>query len=356
MSKKNKPQDTAASADTAPAAPVIAPPSLPVVTPDSGPVPVGVLAVSVDPEAPPADAVTVEGVRAEDIARAHVTVNVTSRMDHEGVADVVREVLHRDAPAEVPLAAVDIGAVDRAQTALNAIVDILGIGFFGEGPLDPAEVEKRVVRLRKEHVSRSQHHIAACDLLRALSYAARFDIPEGYTAEDIKALTPQFVARMETLSRRVPNPGEPEIPPSVYQLTRVYEHNAMLSAALSAIATHVLFPPATHVHLNEPDALSLLIELVRATAEEFRAIVAALEPGAAERVTAGQWCAFLRSRHWIPAGEALQGAVLCYRREDCTVRVPTNGDPARTATLVDAIAVAERLPPTRVVALASLAG
>ena len=240
MSKKNKPQDTAATAqdtaataqdtaataqDTAPAAPVIA---------------------------PPADAVTVEAVRAEDIARAAVTVNVTSRMDPEGVADVVREVLHRDAPAEVPPSSIDLGLAERLDAALA--------------------------------------------------------------------------------------------------------RNARLDATLSAIATHVFFPPATHVHLNEPDALSLLIELVRATAEEFRALVAALEPGAAERVTAGQWSAFLRSRHWIPTGEALQGAVLCYRREDCTVRVPVDGDPARTATLVDAIAVAERLPPTRVVALASLAG
>lgn len=261
MTKKNTTQGAAEA--SAEAAPTITPPLLPVVTPESDPVPVGVLAVSIDPEAPPAQPahaaqpVTVEAVPAEDIARAAVTVNVEAGFhgDPADVAEAVREALATPptAPAAptAPLAAVDLGLAARLDAAL--------------------------------------------------------------------------------------------------------ERSNRFGSALSAIATHVRFPPETHVHLSEPEALEMLIHHVHCTADELRALIGALEPGAAERVTVEQWSAFLVQRGWDFAGEALQGAAHCYRRGDLQVRVPTDGDPTRTATLVAALASSERLPPARVIAFASTA-
>ena len=253
MTKKNTTQGAAEA--SAEAAPTITPPLLPVVTPESGPVPVGVLAVSIDPAQPaqPAQPVTVEAVPAEDIARAAVTVNVEAGF-HGAPADVaeaVREALVT--PPTAPLAAVNLGLAARLDAAL--------------------------------------------------------------------------------------------------------ERSNRFGSALSAIATHVGFQPEVHVHLSEPDALSLLVELVRATAEEFRALIAALEPGAALRVTARQWGALLAARGWIDRGEALQGAARRYQRGDDgpTVTVPTNGDPARTDAMLAILSSAERIPPARLVALATLA-
>lgn len=143
------------------------------------------------------------------------------------------------------------------------------------------------------------------------------------------------------------------------RLAAALERNARLSATVSAIATHVMLSPETHTHLPEPDALSLLVELVRQTAEEFRALVRALEPGAAERVTAAQWGVFLRQRDWLPCGEALQGAALRYQHRDGpVVLVPVDGTPGRAerlAAMLSIIADVEHLPVTRVVALASIA-
>ena len=257
MTKKNTTQGAAEA--SAEAAPTITPPLLPVVTPESGPVPVGVLAVNIDPEARPAQAVAVEAVPVEDIARAAVTVNVDVGFHGSpaDAAEAVREALRHVDPPTAPLAAVNLGLAARLDAAL--------------------------------------------------------------------------------------------------------ERSNRFSAALSAIATHVRFPPETHVHLSEADALSLLVELVRATAAEFRALIAALEPGAAERVTARQWCEFLRSRDWIFRGEALQGTARRYQRGDDgpIVTVPADGaHPSRServAVLVAALSAAERLPPARLVALATLA-
>ena len=252
MTKKNTTQGAAEA--SAEAAPTITPPLLPVVTPESGPVPVGVLAVSIDP-AQPAQPVTVEAVPAEDIARAAVTVNVDVGFHGSpaDVAEAVREALRHVDPPSAPLAAVNLGLAARLDAAL--------------------------------------------------------------------------------------------------------ERSNRFSAALSAIATHVGFQPEVHVHLSEADALSLLVELVRATAAEFRALIAALEPGAALRVTARQWGALLAARGWIDRGEALQGAARRYQRGDDgpTVTVPTNGDPARTDAMLAILSSAERIPPARLVALATLA-
>lgn len=190
----------------------------------------------------------------------------------------------------------------------------------------------------------------------------------------------------ESLSRDAPAP--PDAPAlkvldlgaadrDAERLAAALERNARLDTTVSAIATHVMLSPETHTHLPDPDALSLLVELVRQTAEEARAYqtltrVLSDVPAAALAVPQRRWCSYLQAHGWRRVGPSLQGDAERFERVGHSVvgsgsviidipRDPAASDPitfpgarrARLLASLDTIARAHDTPVPLVVAAAT---